>query len=155
MIGFLRKKRGKKGPFVYLSEPTFLYKTVTEKAILEIIEEKLGSTNVLVPSDYGLRDTSGKIKEAEALVAVAVLGKFTSLVSREVKLARELGVNVFTLLLARDGDELVYLWTEGVPDDVEWLDENETMEFTKVFINAEFMDILKHAFLVGSRKREW
>lgn len=155
MFGFLRRSREKRGPFVYLSEPTFLYKTATEKTILEIIEEKLGSTNVLVPSNYGLRDTSGRIKEAEAFVAVAVLGKFTSLVAREVRLAREQGVKVFTLLIARDGDELVYLWTEGVPEDVEWLDEDETMEFTKMFVNAEFMDILKHGFLVGSRKREW
>ncbi|ASJ01239.1 hypothetical protein [Thermococcus gorgonarius] len=155
MFGFLRRKREKHGPFVYLSEPTFLYHTRTEKAIVEIIEEKLNSTNILVPSRYGLRDTSGRIKEAEYLVAVAPLGKFTSLVGREVKIAQEFGVKVFTLLIAREGDELVYLWVEGVPEDIEWLSPEETEEFMKIFLNSEFMDYMKKALLFGSRKREW
>jgi len=111
MLGFLRRK--KSGPFVYLTEPTFLYHTKTERAILEIIEEKLNSNNILVPSKYGIRDTSDRIREAQYLVAVAPLGKFTSLVGREVKLAQELGVKIFTLVIARKGDELVYLWTRG------------------------------------------
>ncbi|AIU69658.1 hypothetical protein TEU_04520 [Thermococcus eurythermalis] len=156
MLGFLkRKKKEVRGPFVYLTEPTFLYHTKTEKAILEIIEEKLGSNNVLVPSDYGMRDTSDRIKEAEYLVAVAPLGKFSSLVCREVKIAQELGVKICTLLIAREGNELVYLWVEGIPEDVEWLSPEETMEFTKTFINSEFMDQIKHGLIFGSRKREW
>ncbi|WP_456423772.1 hypothetical protein [Thermococcus sp.] len=154
MLSFLRRKE-KHGPFVYLSEPTFLYHTRTERAILEIIKEKLNSNNVLVPSKYGMRDTSDKIKGAEYLVAVAPLGKFTALVGREVKIARELGVRVFTLILARKENELVYLWVEGVPEDVEWLTPEETLEFTKTFINSEFMDFLKHGLFFGSRKREW
>lgn len=155
MIGLFREKKEKTGPFIYLSEPTMLYHTRTEKAIVEIINEKLGSENILVPSKYGMRDTSHRIEEAEYFVAVAPLGKFTSLVGREVKIALERGLKVFTLLLAREGDELVYLWVEGVPEDVEWLSPDETMEFTKLFVNSEFMDILKHGLLIGSRKREW
>ncbi|GAB6136135.1 hypothetical protein [Thermococcus prieurii] len=154
MLGFLRRKKTY-GPFVYLTEPTFLYHTKTEKAILEIIEEKLNSNNILVPSKYGMRDTSDRIKEAEYLVAVAPLGKFTSLVGREVKLAQELGVKIFTLLIARKENELVYLWVEGVPEDIEWLSPEETMEFAKIFINSEFMDYLKKGLFFGSRKREW
>jgi len=154
MLGFLRRKKTY-GPFVYLTEPTFLYHTKTEKLILEIIEEKLNSNNILVPSKYGMRDTSDRIREAEYLVAVAPLGKFTSLVCREVKIAQELGVKIFTLIIARKDNELVYLWVEGVPEDVEWLSPEETLEFAKVFINSEFMDYLKHALFFGSRKREW
>jgi len=154
MLGFFKRKKTY-GPFVYLTEPTFLYHTRTERAIVEIIEEKLNSNNILVPSKYGIRDTSDRIKEAEYLVAVAPLGKFTSLVGREVKLAQELGVKIFTLLIARKGNELVYLWVEGIPKDVEWLSPEETLEFTKTFINSEFMDFLKHGLFFGSRKREW
>ncbi|WP_099209799.1 hypothetical protein [Thermococcus henrietii] len=154
MLGFLRRKKTY-GPFVYLTEPTFLYHTKTEKAILEIIEEKLNSNNILVPSKYGMRDTSDRVKEAEYLVAVAPLGKFTSLVGREVKLAQELGVKIFTLLIARKENELVYLWVEGVPEDIEWLSPEETLEFAKIFINSEFMDYLKKGLFFGSRKREW
>ena len=154
MLGFFKRKKTY-GPFVYLTEPTFLYHTRTERAIVEIIEEKLNSNNILVPSKYGIRDTSDRIKEAEYLVAVAPLGKFTSLVGREVKLAQELGVKIFTLLIARKGNELVYLWVEGIPEDVEWLSPEETLEFTKTFINSEFMDFLKHGLFFGSRKREW
>ena len=154
MLGFFKRKKTY-GPFVYLTEPTFLYHTRTERAIVEIIEEKLNSNNILVPSKYGIRDTSDRIKEAEYLVAVAPLGKFTSLVGREVKLAQELGVKIFTLLIARKGNELVYLWVEGIPKDVEWLSPEETLEFTKTFVNSEFMDFLKHGLFFGSRKREW
>ncbi|WP_456368111.1 hypothetical protein [Thermococcus sp.] len=154
MFGFLRRKK-KHGPFVYLSEPTFLYHTRTERAILEIIEEKLNSNNILVPSKYGLRDTSDRIKDAQYLVAVAPLGKFTSLVGREVKLAQKLGVKIFTLLIGRRDNELVYLWVEGVPEEVEWLSPEETEEFTKTFLNREFMEYMKNALLFGSRRREW
>ncbi len=157
MFGFFKRKKKKevRGPFVYLSEPTFLYNTRTERAILEIIEEKLGSNNVLVPSKYGMRDTSNRIKDAEYLVAVAPLGRFTSLVGREVKIAQELGVNVITLLITRNGEELVYLWIEGVPEDVTWLSPEETMAFIQTFINSEFMDQMKHGLIFGSRKRAW
>ena len=157
MLGFLKRKKEKQlhGPFVYLTEPTFLYHTRTEKAILEIIEEKLNSNNVLVPSKYGMRGTSGRIKEAEYLVAVAPLGKFSSLVGKEVKIAQELGVKVFKLLIAREENELVYLWVEGIPEDVEWLSPEETMEFTKTCHNSEFMDQIKHDLIFGSRKRKW
>ncbi|MEO2151477.1 MAG: hypothetical protein ABGW50_02325 [Thermococcus sp.] len=154
MLDFLKRKKTY-GPFVYLTEPTFLYHTRTERAIVEIIEEKLNSNNILVPSKYGMRDTSDRIKEAEYLVAVAPLGKFTSLVGREVKLAQELGVKIFTLLIARKENELVYLWVEGVPEDIEWLSPEETMEFTKTFLNSEFMDYLRKGLFLGSRKREW
>jgi len=155
MLGFLRRKKEKHGPFVYLSEPTFLYHTATERAILEIIQEKLGSENILVPSDYGLRSTSHRIKEAEHFVAVAVLGKFTSLVSRELKIAEENGVNVYTLEIAREGDELVYVFVDGVPEGVEHLSDEETMAFMRGFLNEEFKDFLTHGLLVGSHKRSW
>ncbi len=155
MFGFKFRRKKKHGPMIYLSEPTLLYHTRTEKAILEVIEEKLGSNNILVPSDYGLRDTSGRIKDAEAMVAVAVLGKFTSLVGREVKIAQELGKKIYTMIVAREDNSLVYLFQEGVPDDVEWLSPEETMEFTKAFLNVEFMDAIKNVWWIGSRKREW
>ncbi len=156
MLGFLRRKRKETyGPFVYLSEPTLLYNTRTERAILEIVMEKLNSNNILVPSKYGLRDTSERIKDAEVLVAVALLGKFTSLVGREVKMARELNKRIYTMEVGREGDELVYLWEDGVPEDVEWLDPDETMDFTKSFVNSEFSDVLRRGIFVGSRKRGW
>ena len=156
MLGFLkRKKKEKYGPFIYLSEPTLLYHTKTEKAILEVIEEKFNSNNILVPSDYGLRDTSPKIKEADYFVAVAVLGKFTSLVGREVKIAQELGKPIYTMLVARDPEGIVYVWSEGVPEDIEWLSPEETQVFTQKFAHDEYMAYMKTGLFIGSRKREW
>jgi hypothetical protein len=155
MLGFLRRKKETYGPFVYLSEPTFLYNTRTEKAILELIEEKFNSNNILVPSDYGLRDTSGKIPEAEIFVAVAPLGKFTTLVGREVKIAMELGKPIYTLLIAREADGLVYVWSEGVPEEIEWLGPDESIAFSQKFAHDEYMAYLKTGLFVGSRKREW
>jgi len=156
MLGFLkRKKEEKYGPFVYLSEPTLLYHTRTEKAILEVIEEKLHSNNILVPSDYGLRDTSSKIKGADYFVAVALLGKFTSLVGREVKIAQNLGKPIYTMLVAREPGGIVYLWVEGIPEDVEWLSPEETRVFTQKFSHDEYMSYLKTGLFLGSRKRKW
>ena len=156
MLGFLRRKKKEKyGPFVYLSEPTLLYHTKTEKAILEVIEEKFNSNNILVPSNYGLRDTSSKIKDADYFVAVAVLGKFTSLVGREVKMAQELGKPIHTMLVARDPEGIVYVWIEGVPEDVEWLSPEETQAFTQKFAHDEYMAYMNTGLFMGSRKREW
>jgi len=155
MLGFLKKKKEKYGPFVYLSEPTLLYSTRTEKAVVRLIEEKFNSNNILVPSRYGLRDTSDRIKDAEHFVAVATLGKFTSLVVREVKIAQELGKDIHTLLLSKEPEGIVYGWVEGVPEDIEWLDPEETMAFSQKFVHDEYMAYLKTGLLIGSRKREW
>ncbi|AHF80767.1 hypothetical protein [Thermococcus paralvinellae] len=154
MFGFLkRKKKEKFGPLIYLSEPTIIYHTQTEKVILEILEEKLGSNNVILPSDYGLKGTSHMIKDAELFVAVAIIGKFTSLVVNEIKIAQELGKKIYTLNIARKGDEIEYIFTEGIPEDIEWLTSEETNQLYEDFRGEEFSGFMK--FFFGDRRREW
>jgi len=154
-MGFLKRRKKKYGPFIYLSEPTLLYHTKTEKGIVRAVEEKFNSNNILVPSDYGLKDTSPKIKDADYFVAIAVLGKFTSLVGREIKIAQELGKPIYTMLLDKDVEGVFYTWVEGVPEDVEWLTPEETQAFTHKFVHEEYMAYLKTGLILGSRKREW
>ncbi|WP_461865983.1 hypothetical protein [Thermococcus sp.] len=149
----LFKRNKKSGPLVYLSEPTIIYHTQTEKVILEIIEEKLGSRNVILPSKYGLRSTSHMIKDAEIFVAVAIIGKFTSLVVREVKIAQDLGKRIHTLTIARKGNNVEYLFQEGIPMDIEWLSPEETERLYEDFRGEEFSGFMK--FFIGDRRRSW
>ncbi|CAD5244989.1 hypothetical protein [Thermococcus camini] len=154
MLGFLKKKKRETyGPLVYLSEPTILYHTHTERAILEILEEKFGSNNFVIPSDYGLRTTDHLIPEAEIFVAIAIVGKFTSLVVREIELARKHEKKIYTLDVARKGDEILYLLEEGIPERIEWLTPEETQSLYAAFRGEDFSGFMK--FFVGDRKRQW
>ncbi|AFK22573.1 hypothetical protein [Pyrococcus sp. ST04] len=156
VFGILRRKREKRGPLVYLSEPTILYHTQTEKLILEIIEEKLDSTNVIVPSDYGIKDVSDRIAEAEYLVAVAIYGKFSSLVCREVEKARSYKKRIYTIDIAsKKDDEITYYFEEGVPEHIEWLNEEETREFFDRFLGDDFIGMSFRGFFLGYRKKTW
>ncbi|CAB49857.1 Hypothetical protein PAB0635 [Pyrococcus abyssi GE5] len=155
MLGFFRRKKKKFGPLIYLSEPTILYHTKTEKVILEIIEEKLNSNNVILPSDYGLRDVSDKIAEVDYLVAVAIMGRFSSLVGREVKKAENFGKKVYTLDIAKTPESLVYILTEGVPEHIKWLNEEETFEFFNQFIAKDFLGSSFRGLFIGYRDHEW
>jgi len=150
---FKRKKKEKKGPLIYLSEPTIIYHTQTEKVILEIIEEKLSSNNVILPSKYGLRSTSHMIKDAEIFVAIAIIGKFTSLVVGEVKIAKKLNKKIYTLTIARRKNEVEYLFQEGIPKDIEWLSPEETERLYEDFRGEEFSGFMK--FFIGDRRRSW
>ncbi|ANF22169.1 hypothetical protein [Thermococcus piezophilus] len=154
MFGFLRRKNKEKyGPLVYLSEPTILYHTRTEKVILELLEEKFGSNNFIVPSDYGLKSTDHMIKDAEIFVAIAIVSKFTSLVAREIKIAQEQGKKIYTLDVARKGDEILYLLEEGIPERIEWLSPEETQSLYAAFRGEDFSGFMK--FFFGERKRQW
>ena len=154
MLGFFkRRKKETHGPLVYLSEPTILYHTRTEKAILELLEEKLGSNNFVVPSDYGLKTTDHLIPEADIFVAVAVIGRFTSLVAHETRIALEHGKKVYTLDVARKGDEILYLFEEGIPEHIEWLTPEETQKLYAAFRGEDFSGFMK--FFFGDRKRQW
>lgn len=154
MFGFLRRKNNEKyGPLVYLSEPTILYHTRTEKVILELLEEKFGSNNFIVPSDYGLKSTDHMIKDAEIFVAIAIVSKFTSLVAREIKIAQEQGKKIYTLDVARKGDEILYLLEEGIPERIEWLSPEETQSLYAAFRGEDFSGFMK--FFFGERKRQW
>ncbi|ASJ10017.1 hypothetical protein A3L12_01230 [Thermococcus sp. P6] len=154
MLGFFRKKKVEKhGPLVYLSEPTILYHTRTEKAILRLLEEKLNSNNFVVPSDYGLKMTDHMIPEADVFVAVAIVGKFTSLVVREIEIARKHGKRIYTLDVARKDDEVLYTFEEGIPEYIEWLTPEETGSLYAAFRGEDFSGFMK--FFIGERKRQW
>ncbi|ASI98841.1 hypothetical protein [Thermococcus celer] len=154
MLGFLRRKKKEKyGPLVYLSEPTILYHTRTERAILKILEERLNSNNFVVPSDYGLKTTDHLIPEAEIFVAIAVLGKFTSLVVREIEIARKQGKKIYTLDVAKKDDEVLYNFEEGIPEYIEWLTPEETQSLYAAFRGEDFSGFMK--FFWGDRKKGW
>ncbi|MBC7094492.1 hypothetical protein, partial [Thermococcus sp.] len=119
MFGFLRKKKKKYGARIYISEPTIIYHTQTERAILKVIEGQLNSNNFILPSDYGLKPTHHLIKDADIFIAIGIVGKFTSLVVREIKTAQELKKKIYTLNVARKGEEIYYDFFEGIPEDLE------------------------------------
>ncbi|USS40619.1 hypothetical protein NF865_10085 [Thermococcus aggregans] len=152
MFGFFKKKK-RYGALIYLSEPTIIYHTQTEKAVLKIIEERLNSNNFILPSDYGLKPTHHMIKDAEIFVAVGIIGKFTSLVVREIKIAQELKKKIYTINVARKGDEIYYDFFEGIPEDIEWLSEEETQKLYEDFRGEAFSGFMK--FFFGDRRKQW
>lgn len=154
MLGFLRKRREEDlGSFVYLSEPTILYNTRTEKAIVRIIEEELGAERILVPSSYGLRSTFHMIARARALVAVAVMGKLTAGVVAEIEEAGRRGVPVYTLEIARKGEDLEYALVEGVPEELERLSMEETDRFYNELRGEDLPKVTDIFF--GKGRRKW
>ncbi|KPU62698.1 hypothetical protein EP1X_07520 [Thermococcus sp. EP1] len=153
MFGFLRKKKKKYGIPIYVSEPTIIYHTQTERAALKIIEERLNSNNFILPSEYGLKPTHHMIKDAEIFVAIGIVGKFTSLVVREIKTAQELKKKIYTLNVARKGNEIYYDFFEGIPEDMEWLNEEETNQLYEDFRGEEFSGFMK--IFLGDRRRQW
>lgn len=155
MFGLFRKKKEKMGLFVYLSEFILFYNIKMEKVIVGIICEKFNIDNIFVFLKYGMRDISKYIFKVSYFVVIVFFGKFIFLVGREVRIVFENGVKVYIFLIVWEGDEFVYLWVEGVLEDVEWFLFEEIMEFIKSFLNSEFMDIFKYGFVFGLRKREW
>ncbi|USG99080.1 hypothetical protein K1720_05890 [Thermococcus argininiproducens] len=153
MLGFLRKKKKKYGVPIYIGEPTIIYHTQTERAILKIIEERLNSNNFILPSEYGLKPTLHMIRDAEVFVAIGIVGKFTSLVVREIKTAQELKKKIYTLNVARKGNEIYYDFFEGIPEDMEWLSEEETNQLYEDFRGEEFSGFMK--IFLGDRRRQW
>ncbi|WP_175059079.1 hypothetical protein [Thermococcus sp. 2319x1] len=152
MFKFFKKKK-KYGALIYVSEPTIIYHTQTERALLRIIEERLNSNNIILPSDYGLKPTHHMIKNAEIFVAIGIVGKFTSLVSREIQIAQELKKKIYTINVARKGNEIYYDFFEGIPDDMEWLSEEETQKLYEDFRGEEFSGFMK--VFLGDRRRQW
>lgn len=154
MLGFLRRRReADTGPFVYLSEPTILYNTRTEKAVLQIIEEELNPERILVPSRYGLRSTFHMIGDAKALVAVAIMGKLTAGVVAEIEEAEKKGVPVYTLEIARRGEDIEYALVEGVPEELERLSMEETDRFYNEFRGEDLPKVTDIFF--GKRRGKW
>lgn len=153
MFEFLRKRKEKYGVPIYISEPTIIYHTQTERAILKIIEERLNSNNFILPSEYGLKPTQHMIKDAHIFIAIGIVGKFTSLVVREIKTAQELRKKIYTLNVARKGEEIYYDFFEGIPEDIEWLNEEETNKLYEDFRGEEFSGFMK--VFLGDRRKQW
>lgn len=154
MFSIFKKKKKKEGIPIYMSEPTILYNTKSEKACVEIIEENFSSSNIIVPSKYGLKPTEHLIEKAEIFVAVAILGKFTSLVVRELEIAQTLNKKIYTLEIARKGDKgLAYALVEGIPEEIEKLTPEQTNELYETFRREDFSGFMK--LFLGERKSSW
>ena len=151
MFKFFKKK--KYGALIYVSEPTIIYHTQTERALLKVIEERLNSNNFILPSDYGLKPTHHMIKDAEIFVAIGIVGKFTSLVGREIKIAQEFKKKIYTINVARKGNEIYYDFFGGIPEDIEWLSEEETQKLYEDFRGEAFSGFMK--VFLGDRRRQW
>jgi len=154
MLGFLRKKKEEKGgTMLYMSEPTILYNTRTEKTCVEILKKHFSPGRILVPSKYGLRPTEHFIDESDIFVAIAIAGKLTSGVVREIQRAEGLRKRIYTLEIARKGEELEYAIVEGVPEELERLTPEQTTEFYDEFRAEEFTK--PGDLFFGNRRRIW
>lgn len=160
-------KKGGKHMDIYFSHPTFTFHTKTEKKCLEIMREYLDVDKIINPADFGLKkDVKEKIKNADAIVAMAVSKRFTYIVWREIEL--NLGKEIFNSKKQKSGEKLsdidkegkIYTFmveskndigplVEGIPEGIKNLDKSETKKFSYKITKKDYQDGFMSS-LIGS-----
>ncbi len=138
---------------LYFSHPTVTYKTKTESNCLEIIHDALEPEEILNPSDYGLKDDLQEvIKEAEAIVGMAVSGSYTFLVWNEMEFGDSLDLTLYTLMV-RNKSSIGPL-VKGMPDDIEKLSKAESERFSREITTEAHRESF-FSFLLGNWGRRF
>lgn len=136
---------------IYFSHPTFTFKTKTEKKCIEIIEEYLEPDKLINPSDFGIKhDLKSKLKESDAIVAMAVSSCFTYLVWNEIEMIREEkeeDLKIYTFMV--ENRENIGPLVEGVPEEIKKLSKEQSKKLSHEIQKDDYQDGLISS-LVGS-----
>ncbi len=109
---------------LYFSHPTFTFHTKTERKCIKIIKEHLDVEELINPADHGLRQaTKEKLKESDGVVAMAVSGRFTYLVWKEMEINGK-EENFYTFMV--ENKNSIGPLVEGVPEDIKRLSKKES-----------------------------
>lgn len=120
---------------LYFSHPTFTFRTKTERRCIEIIEKGIGPDEIVNPGEYGLRDNPvQEIEEVEKLVGMAISGKLLYLVWKEMKIAFDNDVEIYTIYV-EDKTDLGPL-VKGVPDDIDRLSKEKSNKLANEIIKG-------------------
>lgn len=114
---------------LYFSHPTLTFRTKTEEISLEVIKDSLEPDEIVNPADYGLKDDlRSMVREADAVVGMAIEDKFTFLVWNEMDEGQEHGADLYTI--KAKNKENVGILEEGFPEGTSKLNREESESFT-------------------------
>lgn len=116
---------------VYFSHPTFIFRTDTEKYCIRMIKEDIDDVEKVVnPLEYGLKhEVRSYIRKSDAVVGLAISGKYTFLVWNEMKEGRKWGTDLYTIRV--QNKEKIGEIEKGMPGDIRKLSKDESEQFTK------------------------
>ncbi len=136
---------------VYFSHPVFSHRTKTERRCMKILK-KLNPKEVINPANLGLRhDIEEQINRSDAIVGMAVSGKFTYVVGKELELAEERGAELFTLMVENKND--IGPLVEGVPKEIVHLSQEESKEFVERMITGDLRESILSLFIGNLGRR--
>lgn len=134
---------------MYFSHPTFTYHTKTERKCIKIIKKHLELDELINPADYGLRDsTKEKLKDSDAVVAMAVSKYFTYLVWNEMKINGKED-NFYTFMV--ESKKSIGPLVEGVPEEIEKLSKEKSEKFSYEITKKDYKEGFLSS-LMGSHK---
>lgn len=140
-----------KSKVIYFSHPSFLFKTKTERACVDIIKE-LNALEIINPADYGIKDKAAeKISRCDAVVGVAISNKFTYAVWKEMEIGIKTGSDIYTFFVESKND--IGPLVEGIPEDVEKLSKEQSENFVSQIFSGDMRESFFSMFLghIGRR----
>ncbi len=146
-----KKKDAFAEKIVYFSHPVFSHRTKTERRCMKMLKE-LNPKEVINPANLGLRhDIREQIHRADAVVGMAVSGKFTYVVWKELELGKERGAEVFTLMVENKND--LGPLVEGIPKDIVKLSQEDSKEFVECMIASDLRESVLSLFIGNLGRR--
>ncbi len=137
---------------VYFSHPAFCFRTKTESICINILGE-LDAKEIINPADFGLKnDLKERIARSDVVIGMAVSGKLTYLVWKEMELGKKTGADVCTFFVESKND--IGPLVEDIPDEVEKLSLEESKKFSNSFLSGDLRESIFSMF-VGNLSRRF
>ncbi|MBU7015240.1 MAG: hypothetical protein HXS52_10740 [Theionarchaea archaeon] len=137
---------------IYLILPPITYNSRTEASVKEMIKSKLGTdVQIVSPSRLSserIRDWKKEITTCQAVVGIALEGKYTVSVWTVLEFAEKKEIPVYTVEI----EEGLQIWREGIQESKEKLTYEESRSFTRSLSLGSRRDILAGLFFGGRRK---
>lgn len=115
---------------VFFSHPTVTFRTDTEDTCISMISEAFDPDKIFNPSNYGLKDDLRSIiHEADVVVGMAILNKYTFLVWNEMKEGKAHGADLYTIRVKNK--ERIGGIEEGMLEEISELPKDESNQFTQ------------------------
>ncbi len=139
------------GKIVYFSHPVFTHRTKTERTCLKILKG-LNPQELINPANFGLKHNIQEyVERADTIVAMAVSGKFTYLVWKELEFGKKNGASIYTFMVESKND--IGPLVQGVPDEIVRLSKEESQEFVDKMINDDLRESIISLFIGNIGRR--
>ncbi len=126
---------------IFFSHPTFTFNTETERKCIKIIQDHLEPDKITNPADFGIKhDIKGELKEADAIVAMAVSGAFTYVVWKEMEIRKkeDTEVKIYTFMV--QNKENIGPLVEGIPEGIKKLSKEQSKKVAYQISKDDYQD---------------